>query len=1089
MPDAHIMNQESKEAEAGVERLIAGDGLASPSLKRGTRVATSAFRGVCWHRKSKRWQSAINSSGRHVYLGSFDTEEEAARMFDKVAIRVRGPKAKLNFPYADYVGPDGQLVTDTKLEQLVSEARKALLEKQRWIETHEDNHDGGKRRRLCTAAGQGLEVQCPASSHERTPDATAASNVGLDLGLSRERVQVSPGALDGASGISICDGVGLNLGRWAAPTAACRRDLLMMTKPSGEMASKLKPLASHVSSGGSGGVALGPAALHILCGNSFPFCGICPGNSQHQFQQQQRQPEPSQLLFQVAPGGSGPDRVDDDQLQPDAPTQDGFKCSREAGSGGALNGVAAAAALGMQKATQKASAVAAAPAMNFCLDFDGGPTVKQYHGWATHVRSPVRIPGPPGLQFADCSTAMPARTAPAAPAAPAAVIAAAVDVTPGSMSRRTDQLPGSGPTGGDLDLGSLISRFLGGIQSHLPADTEIESIIPCADGSLLGYIFVRVPEGSSRAAAAAATEAQVARQAGGCSCDGGGSGITKDQDADDHRAVVMEGRVTECAPFSQRSKEGGERGSGGSVAPESSARWGDGGGGNAAGIFFRGTYRNLGTYSSTADALQACKACMTVLLEFKERLAEEAAAAAGAASAQSGGCVSLTRFAGLPPPAPLPPSPSPPTTSLDRVLRAEAELRQVLSSGAEALAAHQQPSQHARQLQQQVLPRPLQRNFVKEEWQGLRDMIVQLQTFVQQLSQTQRGALQPQYMDEDDQRRWNGLFPSKQQQQQQQQGRPQAVFAAPIQTRTDREGHLSTNDMSYGRGDQMCVSSDSSQDDGSRSRQSSLLQGQGWKLPYAQQPPDNFTAVMQWSLVQQQPDKGAGEEKQLQRRWRRVRALDVLQRGETGDPTLEPHSAAQALETQHINQLAASLSQLNHVQTRPQTEGSPQVEASRQEQQVLRQGRAQLHQIVDMHRAEQQQQQQMERQLVTHQLELRHLTPLSTLPQITTDVRQLHALLQHVQTRASDQTRGHNAVEACKVGDLLQALLGGGLLASGDGFAAGCFSGKPGCDAAKEEDVSRSADDGVGGQCTRNPSGSCDSTDDAVPQRRSGTGW
>ncbi|GIL65401.1 hypothetical protein Vafri_19137 [Volvox africanus] len=1074
MPDADNMNQESKESEAGVERLIAGDGLVSPSLKRGTRVATSSFRGVCWHRKSKRWQSAINSSGRHVYLGSFDTEEEAARMFDKVAIRVRGPKAKLNFPYADYVGPDGQLVTDTKLEQLVSEARKALLEKQRWLEMHEDNHDAGKRRRLCTEAGQGLEVQCAANSHDRTP--AALPNVGLDLGLSRESVHGSSDALNGASGLSIYDRVGLNLGRSTVPTAATARDLLVMTKPSGQMASK--PLASHISSGGSGGVALGPAALSILCGNAFNFCGIGSGNPQHPLFQQQRQPEPSQLLLQVAPGGSGPGRVDEDRLQMEAPTQDGYMCPREAGSGVAFKGVVAAAALGMQNATQKASAVAAAPAMNFCLGFDRGPTVKQDHGWATHARSPMGIPETPCLQLADCSTAMPARTAPPAPAAPAKVIAAAVDATRGSVSR-TEPLLGSGHIGGDLNLGSLITRFLGGIQSHLPADTEIESLIPCADGSLLGYTFVRVPEGSSRATAAAVTEAQAARQGDGCSCDDGGGGITKEQDADDRIKVVMEGGVTESlAPFSQRNKEG-KRGSGGSAAPECNARGGSGDGGTAAGIFFRGTYRNLGTYSSTSDALQACKACMTVLLEFKERLAEEAAAAAGVASARCERCVCSTRFAapGPIPPAPRPPSPSSPAKTLDRVLRAEAELRHALSSGAEALAAHPQPPQRARQLQQQqVLPDPPQRKVVREEWQGLRDMIVQLQTLVQHLGLPQRGILQPQYMDEEDQRRCSGLFPG--QQQQQQQGRPRA---APIQTRADREGHLSANDMSYDRGDEMCVSSDGSQDDGNRPRQSRLRPGQGQKLPYAPQPPDNSTAIMQRNVEQQQSDTEAGEEKQQQRRRRRrLRPLDVRQRGETRDPPQEQHSAAQALEMQHITQLITSLSQLNHVQPRPQMEGIPQVEAPRQEQQVLRQGWAQLHQIVDMHRAgqqqqQQQQQQQMGRQPVTHQLERRHRTPQSTLPQITTDVMQLHTLLQHVQTRASDQTRGHSAAEAGKVGELLQALLGGG------GCTAGWFGGKPRCDAAKEEDVSRSAEDGVGGQCARNPSGSCDSTDDAVP--------
>jgi len=27
--------------------------------------------GVCWNKKNKRWQAAINSSGKYIYLGSY----------------------------------------------------------------------------------------------------------------------------------------------------------------------------------------------------------------------------------------------------------------------------------------------------------------------------------------------------------------------------------------------------------------------------------------------------------------------------------------------------------------------------------------------------------------------------------------------------------------------------------------------------------------------------------------------------------------------------------------------------------------------------------------------------------------------------------------------------------------------------------------------------------------------------------------------------------------------------------------------------------------------------------------------------------
>lgn len=77
-----------------------GDDQQQPSA---VKKLSSRYRGVCWNKKNKRWQAAINSSGKYLYLGSYVLEEDAARAFDKAAIRIRGRKARINFKFDEYL--------------------------------------------------------------------------------------------------------------------------------------------------------------------------------------------------------------------------------------------------------------------------------------------------------------------------------------------------------------------------------------------------------------------------------------------------------------------------------------------------------------------------------------------------------------------------------------------------------------------------------------------------------------------------------------------------------------------------------------------------------------------------------------------------------------------------------------------------------------------------------------------------------------------------------------------------------------------------------------------------------------------------
>lgn len=56
--------------------------------------STSEYVGVSWHKHASKWRAMIKSK----HLGYFDTQEDAAKAYDKAAKEIHGEFANLNFP-------------------------------------------------------------------------------------------------------------------------------------------------------------------------------------------------------------------------------------------------------------------------------------------------------------------------------------------------------------------------------------------------------------------------------------------------------------------------------------------------------------------------------------------------------------------------------------------------------------------------------------------------------------------------------------------------------------------------------------------------------------------------------------------------------------------------------------------------------------------------------------------------------------------------------------------------------------------------------------------------------------------------------
>jgi hypothetical protein len=101
-PDGHIdhINRDKQDNRMVNLRLASSSENGMNSSKQ--KGATSQYKGVSWYAKYKKWRSTIMKDGVQKHLGHYNTEEEAARAYDKAAKEIFGEYANLNFPESEH---------------------------------------------------------------------------------------------------------------------------------------------------------------------------------------------------------------------------------------------------------------------------------------------------------------------------------------------------------------------------------------------------------------------------------------------------------------------------------------------------------------------------------------------------------------------------------------------------------------------------------------------------------------------------------------------------------------------------------------------------------------------------------------------------------------------------------------------------------------------------------------------------------------------------------------------------------------------------------------------------------------------------
>ena len=92
--------------------------LQVPRRRFSSRQRTSRYMGVGSSNRKNQWQARILVHGKVTHLGYYETEEDAAKVYDRVSISLHGEAAQTNFPQGQYQGEDSREYSGLDREDL-----------------------------------------------------------------------------------------------------------------------------------------------------------------------------------------------------------------------------------------------------------------------------------------------------------------------------------------------------------------------------------------------------------------------------------------------------------------------------------------------------------------------------------------------------------------------------------------------------------------------------------------------------------------------------------------------------------------------------------------------------------------------------------------------------------------------------------------------------------------------------------------------------------------------------------------------------------------------------------------------------------